>query len=137
MNSINHMQFSNVVWHTQRDQSVRLKELTWSPHRRGNPMVPEKIRLWYLCYPLLLPFNFIVCAGWKANRERRHLGRCIQNYSIHSFGLSLFINSLRFAYKQKTHTEYCIIDWKQCQHHWPLCRCNTIHTQCTPVNDVQ
>lgn len=47
------------------------------------------------------------CLCWlkSKQRERRHLGRCIQNYSIHSFGLSLFINSLRFAYKQKTHAQ--------------------------------
>lgn len=107
MSSINHMQFSNVVWHTQTSQSI-LK------NKRIDMLTTTSRILWLKFFSFMVFMLSItiyhsillsVLVEMQTERERMHLGRCIQNYSIHSFGLSPFINSLSFAYK-KTHREW-------------------------------
>lgn len=146
MSSINHMQFSNVVWHyTEKPVSPfeRIDMITTSK-RESYGSRKNSFMVFMLSITITIQFY---CLCWlkskqserERERETEETPREMHSKLLYPFIWSVSIHKFSsFCIQTKNAwTEYCIIDWKQCQHHWPLCRCNTIHTQCTPVNDVQ
>lgn len=129
-----HRETSQSVWKNWHDHHIE-ERILWFKKK----FVYGIYVIHYYYHSILLSMLVEKQTEWTRERETEKTPREMHSKLLYPFIWSVSIHQFSsFCIQTKNAcTEYCIIDWKQCQHHWPLCRCNTIHTQCTPVNDVQ